>query len=95
MRFAVGIDFGTTNSAIAVMGPAGTPTVVTNAEGDPTTPSVVVFQDFGMADEPLVGLMAKHLVAAAPDEAVCDVKRHMGNPTWVFDSPAGHRYGAE
>ena len=95
MRFAVGIDLGTTNSAIAVMGPAGTPTVVTNAEGDPTTPSVVVFQDFGMADEPLVGLMAKHLVAAAPDEAVCDVKRHMGNPTWVFDSPAGHRYGAE
>ena len=54
MGIAIGIDLGTTNSAIAVVRPDGRPEILKNREGAVTTPSVVLFQDFGGGDEPLV-----------------------------------------
>ncbi len=55
MGIAVGIDLGTTNSAVSVVRPTGKPEVLKNKEGDSITPSVVLFQSFGGPDEPLVG----------------------------------------
>ncbi|MCY3540045.1 MAG: molecular chaperone DnaK [bacterium] len=73
MSKAVGIDLGTTNSVIAVL-EGGEPTVVANAEGARTTPSVVAFKD----DEVLVGEIAKRQAITNPDNTVRSVKRHMG-----------------
>lgn len=95
MAYAIGIDLGTTNSAVAVVTPAGKPKIIKSAEGDATTPSVVLFQDFGPTDEPLVGVLAKHQAPITPDDTIQSVKRHMGEPAWVFDSPAGHTFSAE
>lgn len=95
MAHAIGIDLGTTNSAVAVVGPLGKPTIIKSVEGDITTPSVVLFQDFGATDEPLVGVLAKHQAPISPDETIQSVKRHMGNPNWVYDSPSGHKFHAE
>jgi molecular chaperone DnaK len=73
MARAVGIDLGTTNSVIAVL-EGGDPTVVANAEGGRTTPSVVSFKD----GEVLVGEVAKRQAITNPDQTVRSVKRHMG-----------------
>ncbi|MYF26264.1 MAG: Hsp70 family protein, partial [Acidimicrobiia bacterium] len=73
MSKAVGIDLGTTNSVIAVL-EGGEPTVVANAEGARTTPSVVAFKD----DEVLIGEIAKRQAITNPDNTVRSVKRHMG-----------------
>ena len=73
MSKAVGIDLGTTNSVIAVL-EGGEPTVVANAEGARTTPSVVAFKD----DEVLVGEIAKRQAITNPNNTVRSVKRHMG-----------------
>jgi molecular chaperone DnaK len=73
MAKAVGIDLGTTNSVIAVLD-GGDPTVVANAEGGRTTPSVVSFKD----GEVLVGEVAKRQAITNPDHTVRSVKRHMG-----------------
>ncbi len=73
MAKAVGIDLGTTNSVIAVLD-GGDPTVVANAEGGRTTPSVVSFKD----GEVLVGEVAKRQAITNPDHTVSSVKRHMG-----------------
>jgi molecular chaperone DnaK len=73
MSRAVGIDLGTTNSVIAVLD-GGDPTVVANAEGGRTTPSVVSFKD----GEVLVGEVAKRQAITNPDQTVRSVKRHMG-----------------
>jgi molecular chaperone DnaK len=88
MARAVGIDLGTTNSVIAVL-EGGDPTIVPNAEGGRTTPSVVSFKD----GEVLVGEVAKRQAITNPDQTVRSVKRHMGTdwsievdgtprPTW-------------
>ena len=69
----LGIDLGTTNSAFAVM-EGGDPEIVTNDEGDRTTPSVVAFTD----DERLVGKPAKNQAVQNPDRTVESIKRHMG-----------------
>lgn len=66
MGIAIGIDLGTTNSAVSVVRPTGVPEVLRNKEGDTVTPSVVLFQSFGGADEPLVGEQAKRQAAAFP-----------------------------
>lgn len=67
MGKAIGIDLGTTNSAVAILRSDGKPEVLRNQEGDPTTPSVILFQDFGTGeDEPLVGALAKRQAAAFP-----------------------------
>ncbi len=74
MAHAVGIDLGTTNSVIAVL-EGGEPTVIANAEGHRTTPSVVAFSKSG---EVLVGEVAKRQAITNPDRTVRSVKRHMG-----------------
>ncbi|PYY34495.1 Hsp70 family protein [Curtobacterium sp. MCPF17_046] len=86
MGRAVGIDLGTTNSAVAVLRVTGSPEVLPNDQGSTTTPSVVLFQSFGGEDEPLVGELAKRQAAAYPDDIVQYVKRFMGDPNWRFDS---------
>jgi molecular chaperone DnaK len=73
MARAVGIDLGTTNSVIAVLD-GGDPTVIPNAEGGRTTPSVVSFKD----GEVLVGEVAKRQAITNPDQTIRSVKRHMG-----------------
>src|ERR671938_1703881 len=74
MGKAVGIDLGTTNSVVASL-EAGEPTVVPNAEGGRTTPSVVAFSKTG---EVLVGEVAKRQAITNPDRTIRSVKRHMG-----------------
>ncbi|MCL6448601.1 MAG: molecular chaperone DnaK [Armatimonadetes bacterium] len=74
MAKAVGIDLGTTNSVVAVM-EGGKPTVIVNAEGARTTPSVVAFKDTG---ERLVGQLAKRQAALNPQNTLYSVKRFIG-----------------
>jgi molecular chaperone DnaK len=74
MARAVGIDLGTTNSVIAVL-EGGEPTVIPNAEGARTTPSVVAFAKNG---EVLVGEVAKRQATTNVDRTIRSVKRHMG-----------------
>jgi len=80
MARAVGIDLGTTNSAVSVL-EGGEPTVIANAEGFRTTPSVVAFTKDG---EVLVGETAKRQAVTNVDRTIASVKRHMGT-TWTFD----------
>ena len=74
MGKVIGIDLGTTNSCVAVM-EGGKPTVIANAEGDRTTPSVVGFTKEG---ERLVGQVAKRQAVANSDNTVLSIKREMG-----------------
>ena len=71
----IGIDLGTTNSCVAVM-EGGKPTVIANAEGSRTTPSVVAFTKTG---ERLVGEPAKRQAVTNSDRTVSSIKRHMGS----------------
>jgi molecular chaperone DnaK len=80
MARAVGIDLGTTNSVIAVL-EGGEPTVIPNAEGARTTPSVVAFAKNG---EVLVGEVAKRQATTNVDRTIRSVKRHMGE-NWSVD----------
>ena len=70
----IGIDLGTTNSCVAVM-EGGEPSVIANAEGGRTTPSVVAFNKDG---ERLVGQVAKRQAVANPDHTIMSIKRKMG-----------------
>ena len=79
MARAVGIDLGTTNSAVSVL-EGGEPTVIANAEGFRTTPSVVAFTKDG---EVLVGETAKRQAVTNVDRTIASVKRHMGTD-WKF-----------
>ncbi|HVB26294.1 MAG TPA: Hsp70 family protein, partial [Mycobacteriales bacterium] len=74
MSRPVGIDLGTTNSVVTVL-EGGEPTVIANAEGGRTTPSVVAFTKGG---EVLVGEVAKRQAVTNPDRTIRSVKRHMG-----------------
>lgn len=74
MARAVGIDLGTTNSVVAVL-EGGEPTVIANAEGARTTPSVVAFSKTG---EVLVGEVAKRQAVTNVDRTISSVKRHVG-----------------
>jgi molecular chaperone DnaK len=80
MSKAVGIDLGTTNSVVAFL-EAGEPTVIPNAEGGRTTPSIVGFAKSG---EVLVGEVAKRQAITNPDRTVRSVKRQMGT-SWTID----------
>ena len=80
MAKAVGIDLGTTNSVVSVM-EGGEPTVIANAEGARTTPSVVAWSK---SDEVLVGEVAKRQAVTNADRTVRSVKRHMGTD-WTQD----------
>lgn len=74
MAKTIGIDLGTTNSVVAVM-EGGKPTVIANAEGSRTTPSIVGFSKTG---ERLVGQLAKRQAILNPDKTIASIKRHMG-----------------
>jgi molecular chaperone DnaK len=89
MPKAVGIDLGTTNSVVAVL-EAGDPTVIPNAEGSRTTPSVV---GFSKTNEVLVGEVAKRQAITNPDRTVRSVKRQMGT-NWSVDID-GKGYSAQ
>ena len=73
MGKAVGIDLGTTNSVVAVL-EGGEPSVVANAEGNRTTPSIVAFK----GNETLVGELAKRQAITNPDNTIRSIKRHIG-----------------
>lgn len=81
MARAVGIDLGTTNSVVSVL-EGGEPTVIANAEGQRTTPSVVGFSKTG---EVLVGEIAKRQAVTNVERTVSSVKRHMGDPDWKIE----------
>lgn len=75
MAKTIGIDLGTTNSVVAVM-EGGKPTVIANAEGSRTTPSIVGFSKTG---EKLVGQLAKRQAILNPDKTIASIKREMGS----------------
>ncbi len=88
MARAVGIDLGTTNSVIATLD-GGEPSVIPNAEGGRTTPSIVAFKD----GEVLVGEVAKRQAITNPGKTVRSVKRHMGTD-WSIEAD-GKDYSAQ
>src|SRR6187431_2876920 len=90
MARAVGIDLGTTNSAVSVL-EGGEPTIIANAEGGRTTPSVVAFSKGG---EVLVGEIAKRQAVTNADRTIRSVKRHMGTD-WRSDDIDGKKYNAQ
>jgi molecular chaperone DnaK len=87
----IGIDLGTTFSAVAAVNDLDQPEVLINRDGESTTPSVVLFQ----GDEPLVGTMAKRAATTAPLDVVEFVKRAMGDSSWRFDTTGGRSYRPE
>ncbi|MFD3419500.1 molecular chaperone DnaK [Streptomyces decoyicus] len=94
MARAVGIDLGTTNSVVSVL-EGGEPTVITNAEGARTTPSVVGFAKGG---DVLVGEIAKRQAVTNVDRTARSVKRHMGEAHWRFPESGdidGKQYTAQ
>lgn len=92
---SIGIDLGTTYSAVAVFTDGGVPKILQNREGEDITPSVVMFPPSQSGDEPIVGTMAKHSAAGSPGAVVQYVKRNIGDSAWRFDSPNGGGYSAE
>src|SRR3984957_5746650 len=90
MPKAVGIDLGTTNSVVSVL-EAGEPTVIPNAEGGRTTPSVV---GFSKSDEVLVGEGAKRQAITNPDRTIRSVKSYMGDNSW-FLQVDGKKYNPQ
>ncbi|MCM3556767.1 molecular chaperone DnaK [Janibacter melonis] len=90
MGRAVGIDLGTTNSAVAYLD-AGEPEIIANAEGGRTTPSVVAFSKGG---EVLVGEIAKRQAVTNADRTIRSVKRHMGTE-WTSEDIDGKKYTAQ
>ncbi|MGP8321117.1 MAG: molecular chaperone DnaK [Methanosarcinaceae archaeon] len=81
MAKILGIDLGTTNSCMAVI-EGGEPTIIPNAEGGRTTPSVVGFSKKG---DKLVGQVAKRQLIANPNNTVSSIKRHVGEPNYVVN----------
>ncbi|MGI8865774.1 MAG: Hsp70 family protein, partial [Rubrobacteraceae bacterium] len=75
MGKSIGIDLGTTNSCVAVL-EGGDPVVITNSEGERTTPSVVAFDK--KSGERLVGQLARRQAVTNPDGTIYSIKRFMG-----------------
>ena len=90
MAKIIGIDLGTTNSAVSVM-EGGSPVIIPNSEGNRTTPSVVAFSKDG---ERLVGETAKRQAITNPDRTISSIKREMGSD---FKTPEidGKKYSPE
>src|SRR5579885_3206991 len=82
-----GIDLGTTYSCIAHVDEYGKPEVITNEEGERTTPSVILFES---PDNIVVGKVAKESAVLSPDRVVAMVKRHMGEENWEFECDGLH-----
>lgn len=76
----IGIDLGTTNSAVAYIDDSGNPTIVPNREGERVTPSVIFFED----GTPVIGSTAKSISVSDPTNTVQFVKRQMGNASYKF-----------
>jgi len=91
MGKVVGMDLGTTFSAVAVVNQHGKPEIIPNREGERITPSVVLF-DGGV---PIVGSMARRSAVANPLDVVQFVKRQMGNRAWKFRTADGETYSPE
>src|SRR5438105_3390216 len=91
MGRVVGIDLGTTYSAIAAVNQHGKAEIIPNREGERITPSVVLFD----GDAPIVGSIAKRSAVATPNNVVQFVKRQMGNSAWKFPAEDGHVYTPE
>jgi molecular chaperone DnaK len=87
----LGIDLGTTNSAVAACDAGGKPEVLRNRDGERLTPSIVYFD----AGEPVVGTVAKRSAVMAPENSVQFVKRHIGDRSWRFSTEEGVEYSAE
>jgi len=87
----IGIDLGTTNSAIAVVNEYGRPEIITNREGGRVTPSVVLFD----GDSPVVGEIARASAMVRSADTVQFVKRHMGTRDWSFRTSGGQAYSPE
>ncbi|WP_301542220.1 Hsp70 family protein [Dietzia psychralcaliphila] len=92
MGRAIGIDLGTTNSAVAIMGRSGKPEIVRNTAGEDVTPSVVYFD----GDDVTVGSAALNLLVHEPDNVVTHVKRQIGNSSFlVLPESNDNEYRAE
>jgi molecular chaperone DnaK len=87
----LGIDLGTTNSAVALVNQHGLPEIIPNREGEYITPSVVFFDN----DEAIVGRVAKRSAGLDPDNIVQHVKRQMGSSAWRFCPTGGGEYSPE
>lgn len=87
----VGIDLGTTNSAIAYIDSGGNPQIIPNSEGSRTTPSVILFD----ADTSIVGLTAKDNSVMDPLNVAQFVKRQIGNVNYSFTNDRDETYSAE
>ena len=77
----VGIDLGTTNSAIAMVNEFGKPELIPNKEGERITPSVVLFDD----DKVIVGSIAKQSAVADPENTISFIKSEMGSSSFLFE----------
>lgn len=91
MGKVVGIDLGTTYSAIAIVNKYGKPEILTNREGERITPSVVLFD----GDDPIVGSIAKRSAVASPFNVIQFVKRQIGDKTWKFRTENAEAYTPE
>src|SRR3712207_7983650 len=91
MGKSIGIDLGTTNSCVAVL-EGGDPTVITNAEGERTTPSVVAFDK--RSGDRLVGQLARRQAVTNPDRTIYSIKRFIGRRFSDVKTEAG-RVGYE
>jgi molecular chaperone DnaK len=87
----IGIDLGTTNSAVAYVDDNGNPQVITNRDGDRTTPSVVLFD----SESPVVGAVAKSNSVTDPLNVIQFVKRQMGNTSYKFIREDGENFTPE
>ncbi|MDR1118366.1 MAG: Hsp70 family protein [Bifidobacteriaceae bacterium] len=95
MAIAVGIDLGTTFSAVAVQRADGKPEILPNREFEETTPSVVFFPPEGDEDLIMVGVEAKNQVAVAGEDVAQFVKRAMGSRDYRFITSGGVEFTAE
>ncbi|SHF08916.1 molecular chaperone DnaK [Seinonella peptonophila] len=91
MGRVVGIDLGTTYSAISIMNEYGKPEILTNREGERITPSVVLFE----GEDPIVGSIAKRSAVANPFNVIQFVKRQMGDKSWKFRTENAEAYTPE
>lgn len=91
MGRVIGIDLGTTHSAVAVVNQYGKPEVLSNREGERITPSVVLFDE----DELIVGSVAKRAAIASPFSVIQFVKRQMGDKSWKFHTVGAQEYTPE
>ena len=91
MAKAVGIDLGTTNSAIAVVDELGRPILIPNKEGNTITPSAVLFR----GNQRVVGAKAKNAAVAQPENVALLIKREMDNPDFTFTDASGNTFRPE